>query len=63
MLEMIITVGSMSFIIGACVMLIYILLAVGPELQSTLSIQRVTPFPCAALARLLYFNPHSLYRE
>ncbi len=37
MLEMIITVGSMSFITGACVMLIYILLSIGPEKTNQLS--------------------------
>ena len=37
MLEMIITVGSLSFIIGACVMLIYILIAIGPEKTNQLS--------------------------
>lgn len=37
MIEMIITVGSLSFITGACVVLIYILLSIEPEKANQLS--------------------------
>jgi hypothetical protein len=37
MLEIIITVAVLGFVIGACVMLIYILLSIGPEKANQLS--------------------------
>ena len=37
MLEIIITVAVLDFIIGVCVMLIYILIAIGPEKTNQLS--------------------------
>ncbi len=37
MLESLITVAILGFIIGACMMLIYILLSIGPEKTNQLS--------------------------